>query len=121
MKLFLILLVVYKFSIPIESFNLQDIGKSATDVAKGVIDKIPDAIPSPEDIFQAGKNLIAGYPFEQVCFLWFFFCFPTFHNGSNLFFMPMACITENYSAKKLAITSPFILCATGFFGYQPIL
>lgn len=67
MKLFLILFVVCKFSIPIESFNLQDIGKSATDVAKGVLEKIPDAIPSPEDLFQAGKNLIAGYPFEQVC------------------------------------------------------
>lgn len=68
MKLFLIILVVYRFSIPIESLNLADIGKSATDVAKGVIEKIPDAIPSPEDFFQAGKNLIAGYPFETVCF-----------------------------------------------------
>lgn len=76
MKLFLILLVVYTFSIPpTESFNLQDIGKSVGDVAKGVIEKIPDAIPSPEDLFQAGKNLIAGYPFEQVCLLSAFFLF----------------------------------------------
>lgn len=114
MKWFLILLVVCKFSIPIESFNLSDIGKSATDVAKGVIDKIPDAIPSPEDIFQAGKNLIAGYPFEQVCLFDFFFYFPMFRNAvtcSTLFFMPFT-----YGKNFL-----FISCATDFFGYQPIL
>lgn len=81
MKLLLILLVVCRFSIPIESFDLQDIGKSAADVAKGVIEKIPDAIPSPEDLFQAGKNLIAGYPFEQVCIFSFSLCFPTFHSA----------------------------------------
>lgn len=49
-----------------ESLDFMDIGRSATDVAKGIIEKIPDAIPKPEDLFQTGKNLIAGYPFEQV-------------------------------------------------------
>lgn len=98
MKLFLILLVVCKFSMPIESFNLQDIGKSATDVAKGVIEKIPDAIPSPEDLFQAGKNLIAGYPFEQVCNLSFFFCF-------------FCAIKKNFFHLF------YVQCATGFFRY----
>lgn len=47
-------------------FSLKDIGKSAVDSAKGVIDKVPDVLPSPEAIFQAGKNLIAGYPFEAA-------------------------------------------------------
>lgn len=66
MKYFLLLLLVFKLYTTTETLDLADIGKSATDVAKGIIEKIPDAIPKPEDIFQAGKNLIAGYPFEQV-------------------------------------------------------
>lgn len=59
-------LLVFKINSHAEPIDLQEIGKSVTDIAKGVIEKIPDAIPAPEDIFQAGKNLIAGYPFEQV-------------------------------------------------------
>lgn len=51
-----------------DSFDIKDIGKSVTDVTKGVIEKIPDAIPKPADIFEGGKNLIAGYPFQQVNF-----------------------------------------------------
>lgn len=86
---------MYKFSIPIESFNLQDIGKSATDVAKGVIEKIPDAIPSPEDLFQAGKNLIAGYPFEQVCVLQNCFLFSIFRSAA------FVQEEKNYSPKEL--------------------
>lgn len=43
---------------------LNDVGRSA--VSKGVIGRIPEVIPKPEDIFQAGKNLIAGYPFEKA-------------------------------------------------------
>lgn len=66
MKYFLVFLLVFKFYTVTESINFQDIGKSATDVAKGIVEKIPDAIPKPEDLFQAGKNLIAGYPFQQV-------------------------------------------------------
>lgn len=62
-----------------ESLNLMDIGRSATDVAKGVLEKIPDAIPKPEDLFQAGKNLIAGYPFEQVFSAINTFCKLKFH------------------------------------------
>lgn len=66
MKGFLLFLLVFKLYTSTETLDLGDISKSAADVAKGVIEKIPDAIPSPEDLFQAGKNLIAGYPFEQV-------------------------------------------------------
>lgn len=39
--------------------SISDIGKSAIDSAKGVFEKVPDVLPSPESIFQAGKNLIA--------------------------------------------------------------
>lgn len=83
MKLFLVFLLVFKIYIVAEPLSLSDIGKSATDVAKGVIEKIPDAIPKPEDIFQAGKNLIAGYPFQQVnnsfLFTYFRSCFCFFN------------------------------------------
>lgn len=68
MKYFVVfvLLVIQAFS-PSDSLNLKDIGKSAVDAAKGIAEKIPDAIPSTEDLFQLGKNAIAGYPFEKVC------------------------------------------------------
>lgn len=66
MKSWLVFLFICKLCLTTESLDFQEIGKSVTDIAKGVIEKIPDAIPSPEDLFQSGKNLIAGYPFEQV-------------------------------------------------------
>lgn len=66
MRFFLVLILVFEFNQVSESLSFKDISQSAADVAKGVIEKIPDAIPKPEDVFQAGKNLIAGYPFQQV-------------------------------------------------------
>lgn len=42
----------------------KDISKSAIDATTGVIKKIPDVIPSPEDLFQSAKNVVAGYPFD---------------------------------------------------------
>lgn len=66
MKYFLLVLLVCKFNAPVESLSLKNIGKSAIDVVKGVAEKIPDVIPSGEDLFQYGKNIIAGYPFEKV-------------------------------------------------------
>lgn len=48
MKFFLLVFVVFKLYSTTESLNLGDISKSAADVAKGVIEKIPDAIPGPE-------------------------------------------------------------------------
>lgn len=71
MKFFIVFLLVFRLYTVTESLDLQDIGKSAADAAKGIIEKIPDAIPKPEDLFQAGKNLIAGYPFQQVSFIVF--------------------------------------------------
>lgn len=56
--------LVFRFYDQSESFDLKDVGKSVTDVTKGVIGKIPDVIPSAEDFFQSAKNVIAGYPFD---------------------------------------------------------
>lgn len=46
------------------AIDLKDVGKSVVDAAKGVANKIPDVIPSPEEFFQSAKNIIAGYPFD---------------------------------------------------------
>lgn len=66
-----LLVVVYQCAHPIESIYLdigiKDVGKSAADVTVGLVGKIPDVIPSPDYLFQSSKNLIAGYPFQQVC------------------------------------------------------
>lgn len=50
----------------VNSLSLQfgDLTKSSLDLSKGLIDKVPDVIPSPNTLFQMGKNVIAGYPFD---------------------------------------------------------
>lgn len=66
MKYLILVFLLATFHTNADPLNLKDLGKAAVDVTKGVINKIPDVIPKPEDIFQGGKNLIAGYPFEQI-------------------------------------------------------
>lgn len=66
MKIFILCLLLLKFSTSTESLDLKNIGKSVVDVTKGVASKIPDVIPSPGAIFEYSKNVIAGYPFELV-------------------------------------------------------
>lgn len=50
---------------PISS-KIGDIGSSVINATIGNVLKIPEVIPSPEDIFQSAKNLFAGYPFDIV-------------------------------------------------------
>lgn len=71
MKYILLVLLVCKLYAPTESFSLENVGTSAVNIAKGVAEKFPDVIPSAEDFFQSTKNLIAGYPFEKVNFIFF--------------------------------------------------
>lgn len=66
MKYVILVLVLAQFYSNVDPLDLKDVGKSTVDVVKGVVNKIPDVIPKPDDIFQGGKNLIAGYPFEQL-------------------------------------------------------
>lgn len=47
-----------------QKFGGFDLAKSFIDVSTGIAKKIPDAIPSPDALFSASKNLIAGYPVE---------------------------------------------------------
>lgn len=66
MKIFSIFILLFTLNAISSVSVLKDVSRSAVSVTKGVIGKIPEVIPSPEDIFQAGKNLIAGYPFEKA-------------------------------------------------------
>lgn len=66
MKFVSLFVFVFLFYGESESLDLKDVGKSAKDAAKGVLDKIPDIIPKPEDFFQSAKNVIAGYPFDAA-------------------------------------------------------
>lgn len=62
-----ILFVLALYSPAIEcSNNFKNIGESGFGIVSGVVKKIPDVIPSPKELFESGKNLIAGYPFEYV-------------------------------------------------------
>lgn len=60
----LVFSVLLVHSVHCLSFGIRDIGKSLIDTGKGVIDKVPDVIPSADTLFQLGKNAIAGYPFD---------------------------------------------------------
>lgn len=46
------------------SFGLGDLSTSGLNLGKGIIEKVPDVIPTPTALFQLGKNVIAGYPFD---------------------------------------------------------
>lgn len=45
---------------------IEDIAESASDLAEGVYQKIPDMLPSFSSLYENGKNMMAGYPFEVV-------------------------------------------------------
>lgn len=45
-------------------FGIKDIGTSVLNTGVGIVSKVPDVLPSPEALFQAGKNVVAGYPFD---------------------------------------------------------
>lgn len=66
MKYSLLLVLVIKCFCTAEPIDFGGIGKSVLDISKGIVEKIPDAILRPEDLFEAGKNIVAGYPFSQV-------------------------------------------------------
>lgn len=53
-----------KYAVNSLSLQFGDLTKSSMDLGKGLIDKVPDVIPSPNALFQMGKNVIAGYPFD---------------------------------------------------------
>lgn len=59
-----ILFLVYADNVIGLSLKLPDIGRAVIDTGVGVVSKVPDVIPRPEDLFQLGKNAIAGYPFD---------------------------------------------------------
>lgn len=84
MKYFLLFLLV-SFYAPTDALSLKNVGKSAVDVVLGVAGKIPDVIPSGEALFQYGKNLLAGYPFEKVSFIWIYIFWWTYTRMFDFF------------------------------------
>lgn len=66
MKYFLAIFLLFNLYLSSECLSFGGLGKSAIDVTKGIAERIPDAIPSPEFLFESGKNVIAGYPFAHV-------------------------------------------------------
>lgn len=63
MKYTLILLIV---TLSVANGDFDDIKQAAGDIGKGIFNKIPDLIPDLDYLLHAGKNMIAGYPLEQV-------------------------------------------------------
>lgn len=80
MKIFVFALAVFCAVVQINSMSLNpaDLTKSIIDVSKGMVEKIPSAIPAPNDLFQLGKNAIAGYPFDAAAKAINSFCKPNF-------------------------------------------
>lgn len=79
MRILLVFALVFQFysvseSISLETFNLGNIAKSTIDVTVGNLQKIPDILPSPQDVFQSGKNLILGLPIQEALSLVNQFC-----------------------------------------------
>lgn len=70
MKLSYVLNAVVVFSVVLVqnghclSFSIGDVGKSIISTGVGTLEKVPDVIPTPDGLFQLGKNAVAGYPFD---------------------------------------------------------
>lgn len=44
----------------------SDVGTLSANVGKGIINKIPDLIPTPENLYQIPKQALLGLPFELL-------------------------------------------------------
>ena len=66
MKFSLSLVVFVAFYSTTGAVDLSGIGHSMLDISKGLLKNIPNSIISGRDIFENGKNFIAGYPFNRV-------------------------------------------------------
>lgn len=47
-------------------FRLGDIINSATDTGRGLALNFDNVIPTPDEFFNFGKNLLVGYPIERA-------------------------------------------------------
>lgn len=46
--------------------KVSDIGRFGVKAGKGVISKVPDLIPTPENLYSISKQTLIGLPFELV-------------------------------------------------------
>lgn len=66
MKCSMLAVVLVAFACATEAIDFGGLGQSVLDISKGFAEQIPDAIIKPQDLFETGKNVIVGYPFNQV-------------------------------------------------------
>lgn len=46
--------------------TLKDVGKLGVNVGKGIAKKVPDLIPTAENLYQIPKQALLGLPFELL-------------------------------------------------------
>ena len=46
--------------------KISDIGHLGAKAGKGIISKVPDLIPTPENLYSISKQTLIGLPFELV-------------------------------------------------------
>ena len=66
MKYSMLTVVLIAFCGATEAIDFSGLGQSVVDISKGFAQHIPDSIIKPQELFEVGKNVIAGYPFNQV-------------------------------------------------------
>lgn len=64
-------------------FSISSLVQSTGDTIKGVASKFPLAIPTPDTIFNVGKNVLAGYPVEAAFKAISIFCKFSFHTQTS--------------------------------------
>lgn len=66
MKILLVLCIIVYLTTSVSCIGkIKDILTGGVEIGRGVGSKIPDLIPSPETLFQSGKEVLLGYPFEM--------------------------------------------------------
>ena len=57
---------VFSSTYCIPQFGLKNVFKSTVDVTTGLAKDVANKLPTPNGLFEASKQVIAGYPFEFV-------------------------------------------------------
>lgn len=139
MGLFLVFALTFQFysvseSLTFQTFNVKDIAESSVAAAVGNLKKIPDIIPSPEDVLQSGKNLIVGLPFQEALSMVNMFCSAALSSnavsprvtpdinqmnyllkiGDEQISVPLSEPNKLWALKEFHPKLPLVMVATGF-------
>lgn len=139
MKLFLVFALAFQFfsvseSFTLQTFNVKDIVKSSADATVGNLKKISDIIPSPDVVFQSGKNLLLGLPFQEALSVVNKFCSAALSSnavlpritpdinkinyllkiGDQQISVPLSDPKKLWSLKEFNSNLPMVMVVTGF-------